>query len=287
MELHDPDDLASLPAELPALLELVRQRVGVDFRDHRRDILVKGVRSRLAATGAADLDGYRQILERDPAETERLVEALVLPVSSFFRERDVFEALANSVLPEQRLRARGAPVRVWAAGVATGEEAWSLAMLLATARDGAAGQRMELLATDIDERSLSVARLGRYPARVAAEVPESLRARFLRPHGFDDVVVADELRGLVTFARHDLLGATLAPAEAVVASFQMIVLRNVLLYFDPRLREKAFERLSAVIKPGGALVLGGFESIPAPADSRFHPYPGVPEALRIFQSSGD
>jgi two-component system CheB/CheR fusion protein len=282
MELHDPDDLASLPA----LLTVVRQRAGVDFRDHRRDILVKGVRRRVAATGAADLEAYHQILEREPGEIERLVEALVQPVSSFFRERDVFDALANAVLPEQRLRARGAAVRVWAAGVATGEEAWSLAMLLAVSRQVTPGQMLELLATDVDERSLAAARLGRYPARAAADVPSGLRARYLRSQG-PEVVVADELRDLVTFARHDLMGTTLAPVEAVVASFQVIVLRNVLLYFDPRLRQKTFERLAAVIKPGGALVLGGFESIPEEAASKFHPYPGLPETLRIFQSSGD
>jgi two-component system CheB/CheR fusion protein len=280
MAQQDPDDLAGLPA----LLAAIRQHAGVDFRDHRRETLIKGVRRRLAARGAVDLPAYMNLLTRDPDELERLVEALVLPVSSFFREREVFEALLTTVLPEQQLRARGAPVRVWAAGVAGGEEAWTLAMVLALSRERAPAQEISLLATDVDERSLAVARRGQYPARAGGDIPAHLRARFVQDRGAA-FVVSDELRGLVTFARHDLMGATLAPPEAVVASFQIVVVRNVLLYFDERLRQKTLERLSAVIKPGGALVLGGFESIAGAAITRFHPYPGTPEALRIYQSS--
>ena len=280
MVVEDPDDLAFLPA----LMAVVRQRIAIDFRDHRRDVLIKGVRSRLAAHGASSFDDYLRVLERDPDEIERLVEALVLPVSSFFRERDVFDALLTTVLPEQQLRARGAPLRVWAAGVATGEEAWTLAMLLALCRERLPGQTMSLLASDVDERSLAVARAGRYPLRAANDVPAPLRAQFLRPQGAE-IVMREDLYDLVTFARHDLMGTTLAPAEAVVASFHVIVVRNVLLYFDARLRQKTIERLSAVIKPGGALVLGGFESIPEAVAGKFHPYPGIRESLRIFQSS--
>jgi two-component system CheB/CheR fusion protein len=280
MVVEDPDDVAFLPA----LLTVVRQRIAIDFRDHRRDILIKGVRSRLAAHGAASFDDYLRVLERDPDEIERLVESLVLPVSSFFRERDVFDALLAVVLPDQQLRVRGAPLRVWAAGVATGEEAWSLAMLLVLWRERVPAQAVSLLASDVDERSLAVARAGRYPARAASDVPAPLRAQFLRTQGHE-IVVREELRELVTFARHDLMGTTLAPAEAVVASFHVIVVRNVLLYFDARLRQKTIERLSAVIKPGGALVLGGFESIPDEVAGKFHCYPGTPESLRIFQSS--
>jgi two-component system, chemotaxis family, CheB/CheR fusion protein len=288
MDLEDPDDLTAPTGQgsalWAALFALIRQRAGVDFRDHRRNVLVKGLRSRMAATRSVDLEGYLRTLAKDADEIDRLVEALVLRVSSFFREREVFEAIGRVVLPDQRLRARGAPVRLWAAGVATGQEAWSLAMLLAQMRDTAPQQVLTLLATDVDEGSLAVAREGRYPAGMAAEVPPDLRARFLRAQG-TEVVVTDDLRELVTFTRHDLMGTTLAPAEAVLASFHVIVVRNVLLYFDQRLREKAFERLSAVIKPGGALVLGGFESIPDSAQGKFHPYPDVPENLQIFQSS--
>lgn len=288
MELEDRDDLEGLaeqwPAHWSALLQLIRERAGVDFRDHRRDVLVKGLHSRLAAAGAVDLEAYLKIVATDPGEIDRLVEALVLRVSSFFRERAVFDAIAAVVLPEQRLRARGAPLRVWAAGVSTGQEAWSLAMLLAKLRETAPHQVVSLLASDVDEGSLAVARLGRYPASAAADVPPNWRERFLRTRG-DQVVVADELRDLVTFTRHDLMGTSLAPVEAVLASFQVIVVRNVLLYFELRLREKAFERLAAVIKPGGALVLGGYESVPEAALAKFHPYPGVANHLQIFQSS--
>jgi chemotaxis methyl-accepting protein methylase len=282
MEGDDPSVLAALPT----VLTMVRERAGVDFRDHCRDILVRGMRNRLVATGAGDVAVYQRLLERDPDEIDRLVEALVLRVSSFFREPEVFAAIGAVVLPEQRLLSRGAPLRLWAAGVATGQEAWSLAMLLEHGQSDAPQQAVSLLASDVDEGALAVARAGRYPASAAEAVPADLAQRFLRRQG-DEIVVADELRNLVTFARHDLVGPALAPVEAVVASFHVIVVRNVLLYFDARLRVKTIERLSAVIKPGGALVLGGFEAIPEGAGAKFHPYPGVPEALRIFQLSVD
>jgi two-component system, chemotaxis family, CheB/CheR fusion protein len=270
-------------AAVEHLLELVARRRGVDFRDHRRAAIERGIAARLRANGISEIAEYADRLAHDDAETDRLIEALVVPVSSFFRDREVFDALEKSVIPDQLARTAG-PLRTWVAGVATGEEAWSWAMLMAWCREMLGGPPIEVLGTDVDERSLAVARAGRYPAASANEVPQRFRSRFLDPGG-DAMVVPHELRNHVHFAQHDLVGPVLAPPEAILASFQIISFRNVLIYLDQRLRRKALERLRAILKPEGVLVLGLVETLPADLEASFVPYPGTEAPLHIFKRS--
>jgi two-component system, chemotaxis family, CheB/CheR fusion protein len=276
-EAEDRDDARAYEA----ILTLVRQRRGVDFRDQRSDLVLRGIARRMTDLGLTRTGHYVERLARDDDEVTRLAQALVVPVSSFFRDAEVWQGLAAGVLPEQAAHAHGT-LRVWAVGIATGEEVWTLAMLLAAEREARPGLRVELLASDVDERSLAHASAGQYPQAAAVQVPEALRERYLRQRD-GKLVVGDDLRALVTFARHDLMGPTLAPPEAIIVSFGMIVARNVLLYFDERLRRKALERLHAVLRPGGALVLGSVESVPPALQTKFRPYPGIPEALHVFQ----
>ncbi len=264
-----------------ALLDLVASRRGVDFRDHRRTAIERGVDARLKATGVPDISRYIELLAREPSEIERLIESFVVPVSSFFRDREVFDALETSVIPDQLARTAG-PLRTWVAGAATGEEAWSWAMLLCWCRDMFGGPPVEVLGSDLDERSLALARAGRYPAASAADIPRRFNARFVTPDG-DDVVIANGLRGCVRFGNHDLNGPALAPREAILASFQIISLRNVLIYLDEPLRRRVLERLHSILKPEGVLVLGTVETLPVALRANFISYPGTPAALHIFQ----
>jgi two-component system CheB/CheR fusion protein len=269
-----------------AILALVRERLGVDFRDQRAEVVLRGISRRLAAlsllSGPAPGAAYLSRLRSDDGEVSRLAEALVVPVSAFFRDPEVWRSLETVVLPDQASLERGNLLRVWAAGIATGEEAWTLAMLLSALREAHPTSRVELLATDVDERSLAHAQKGHYPAAVAQVVPPQFQ-RFLLPNPGGGVAVSGQLRPLLTFARHDLMGPTLAPPEAIIASFSLVVARNILLYFDERLRTKALARLHGVIRSGGALVLGSVETMPAELASKFRPYPGLPETLHVFR----
>ena len=268
----------------PILAEVALRR-GIDFRDYRPDSLLRGVRARMAERGAADLEDYRRSLE-DEAEINRLIEAMVVPWSRFFRDPPVFQALAERVLPSlvfNHLERR--PLRTWCVGAATGEEAWTVAMLLAEACDTPGGPSWELMATDIDRRTLAAAEAGNYPLVSVDSVPERYARRHLTIEG-TRAQVAPALRSRVRFVFHDLLGPTLAPAAAIVAAFDLVLVRNVLIYFDRRLQEKALARLAAVLPAGGALVLGEVETLPDPVASAFEPFPGVDPCLRIFVAKG-
>jgi two-component system CheB/CheR fusion protein len=259
------------------VLTLLASRRGVDFRDYRDEALERGLRGRLAALDCRALADYRRRLEEDPGEVDRLLRSLVVPYTGFFRDPAVFEALRQEVLPP--LFARGPMVRAFCVGVASGEEAWTMAMLLA---DAGGDRPFEVIATDLDDDALEVARRARYRPEALAAIPPSFRARFV-----EGEEIAPSLRGRARFARHDLMGRVLAPAEAVLASFGLVLARNVLIYFDRRLQRKALDRLAAVLEPGGALVLGDSESLPLDFGGLLEHHPRVAPHLRIYQRGRD
>jgi two-component system CheB/CheR fusion protein len=266
------------------LLALLARRRGVDFRDHRRAIIARGIAARLKASGLADLEQYAAWVDRDDAEADRLIAALVVPVSSFFRDPQVFEALETRVIPEQLARTAG-PVRTWVVGAATGEEAWSWALLLAWCRERHGGPPVDVLGSDVNGGALAVARTGRYPAAASAAVADRFKKHLDGASG-DEIVMPEGLRRRVLFAQHDLMGPRVAPVEAILASFQIVSFRNVLIYLNQRLRRKALERLGSVLKPEGVLVLGTVETLSPDLEGRFVPYPGTEPSLRIYRRVG-
>ena len=261
----------ALPLE--PLLTLLAAR-GHDFRDYRHDVIERRVRERMDALRLRDLGAYLGRVAGDPDELPRLIDALLIATSAFFRDPEVFRILAEAIVP--RLGAGGA-LRAWVAGAATGEEAWTLAMILA---DHGPPEH-EIIASDVSVRALEAARRGAYPAARADEVPARYRTRHLIEGG-EEVRVGEALRARVTFCHHDLLGPRLAPAEAVLARFDLVLCRNVLIYLDGRLQERLCARLVAALGPGGVLVLGPFESLPGALERRVVPVRGVPADLRVF-----
>ena len=259
------------------LHELLQQR-GIDLRDYRSESVEHGVQSRMQATSSASGAAYVNVLRSAPDEWEHLLAAVVVRVTSFFRDEALFAALQERVLPRLFTSLASSSLRAWVVGCATGEEAWSLAMSLA---ELAHERPFEVLGSDLDVSALPVARAAHYSDASLAAVPASLRARY-----FDDddsgARVNDTLRAHVTFAQHDLLGARPAPSAAVVASFPLVLCRNVLIYFDRRLQEIALQRLASVVEPAGVLVLGPVESLPPALEAQFVAEPGL-ESLRVFR----
>ena len=202
------------------------------------------VRERAAVLGVSD-EEYVTRAAADAVELDRLIELLRVGETRFFRHRAQLAALAERVMPALR-----SPVAAWSAGCASGEEAWTLAMLLAER-----GLGFDVWATDLSATALARARQGRYAAaRVEADVPPALRARYFRRIGDDDVI-NDRLRAHVRFDAHNLLAATGG------RELDLILCRNVLIYFDEARRAEAVARLVRALKPGGWLVVGYSEAL--------------------------
>lgn len=252
---------------------------GHDLREYLRGGLAKRLDEYLGGAPGGEPAAYLARLEADPGERARVVDALLVSSSQFFRHVELFHALRDGGVA--RL-ARDGALRVWVAGAATGEEAWSVAMVLAEA-EARGGPSWEVIASDLNEAALAVARVGRYSRAAAARIPADLRAEYTVADG-DTVAIADSLRGRVVFARHDLLGPSLAPAEAVLARFELVLCCNVLIYLEHHLQVRVLERLLRTLAPGAALALGVHER-PAPElAGRLRRFPGLSQPVPLFGS---
>lgn len=229
---------------------------------------------RMRACGTLTYASYAAHLDAHPAEWAKLLDALTINVTHFFRNADVYATLAERVVPAILRSVRGS-IKVWSAGCATGEEPWSLAMLFHTAAmdTGAedALRRVRIVATDIDARALAAAERGVYGASSLREMPSAMRARYLST---DPPQVPDVLRPLVRFQRHDLL---LDPPPA--GPFHLIVCRNVLIYLERPAQVAVLSRFHEVLSPEGLLVLGKSETMLGAPRQRFAP---LQPATRIY-----
>lgn len=260
-------DNASCPTVEDILDELQAQR-SLDFHLYRRTTIERRLSQRLAAVRAADFAAYLRLLRQDAGEVDRLVAHLTLKVTSFFRNPQVFTLLRSDVLPS--LLATGSPIAVWSAGCATGEEVYSVAMDLADLADGRQDAKVDIVGTDVDQGALTAARAGRYAATAVTEMPGGFLERWftMQPTDRGDFyIVSDALRRGVEFAWHNLVDAEGPPAPYSEA-FDLILCRNVLIYFERPLQERVIALVFEALRPGGYLVLGEAESLPSNIERR-------------------
>lgn len=256
---------------------------GHDFREYAIEVLRARLADHLLDRREPDLAAYVARLSEDAGERARLVQTLATSTSGFFRYVELFHVLREQVIGQ--LGARGGTVRAWVAGVATGEEAWSLAMLLAEAR-ARGGPPWEIVASDLNPRALAIAARGRYPLDAATDIPADLRAEYTRT--VDGALEPDPaLRPHVRFEQHDLLGPSLAPAAAVLARFDLVLCCNVLIYLARHLQVRLVDRLLAVLAPEGALALGPHERPPAELSWRLRPRRGLAQPVQLFERGDD
>lgn len=199
---------------------------------------------------------YLQLLAQRPEEVEALFQQLLVSVTCFFRDTEAFASIEKRIIPElMKTRTPGEPLRVWVAGCATGEEAYSLAMLILEAfQEAKMRPQVQIFATDIDREALTVARRGRYPQDIAASVSkERLKRFFVREAG--GYRVKDELRGSVRFAEHDII------RDAPFGGMHLISCRNVMIYLERIMQGRVYEIFHYALKPEAYLWLGPSESI--------------------------
>ncbi|HNV73911.1 MAG TPA: protein-glutamate O-methyltransferase [Gemmatimonadaceae bacterium] len=237
--------------------ELVGRISGIQLPPGKESLVRSRLAKRLRALGLASVTEYLEIVEREPsrAELAEMVDVLTTNKTSFFREVDHFRLLESTVLPA--LGGKGAPIRIWSAGCSSGEEPYTVAMV---AREtlGAAASRVRILATDISARVLARAREGLYDADTLDDVPPALRRTHFEPvaNATDRLRVAPATRDLVQFARLNLMGDW-----PMKGPFDVILCRNVMIYFDKPTQERLVSRYASLLAPGGYLFVGHSESL--------------------------
>jgi two-component system, chemotaxis family, CheB/CheR fusion protein len=251
-----PEEAAESRA-LHRLFDLVREQSGIDFSAYKMPTVMRRLQRRMVATGQRKVADYVRYVQRNADEYERLIGNLLIKVTDFFRDADLFEHLRVQVLPEliDDARARGQELRLWSAGCATGEEAYSLAMLVAELLGNELEQfKVRVFATDLDSNAISFARRGVYPTSAIAHLPPDLVERhFVQLDG--DFEIKKRVRTLAVFGQHDL------GQRAPFPRIDLCLCRNVLIYFSTELQRRALHLFAFALREGGYLALGKAETI--------------------------
>ena len=272
-EAESPD--AGTLDALRSIVTLLRARTRQDFRHYRKSMILRRIQRRMALQHIETIEKYGERLRRNTPELAALRRDLLISVTTFFREPEAFAVLAAQVLPNliRRASAEG-PVRVWVPACSTGEEAYSIAMLLIEQfRAARKKPSLQIFATDVDEDSIEIARRGAYPDSIAAAVSPAQRQRFFiksEPHHFQ---VGKQLREAVLFAPQNLL------SDPPFSKIDLISCRNALIYLEPDVQAKVISLLHYALTDRGYLMLGPAESL-GPAADLFEP---VSRKWRIYR----
>ena len=263
------------PEMLDDILSLLFARTGHDFRHYKQPTILRRLERRMQLRSMPNMAAYYQLLQQDLHEPASLLQDLLIGATNFFRDRDAFTVLEQTILPRIfHDKEPGGPVRAWVTACSTGEEAYSLAMLLAEHTEVIAGApAMQIFATDIDERAIALARAGRYPDAIAADVPAARLARYFVLED-DHFEVRRLLRDRILFAQHDLLH------DPAFSNLDLITCRNVLIYLNREVHRHVLEIFHSALNPGGYLFLGTAES----ADLAPDLFVAVNSRYRLYQA---
>lgn len=259
-------DAGEAPSTLVPILDYLVEKRGFDFTGYHPDMLARRISKRLFATGCKDFTAYLARLNRDADEVDQLVEVLTIHVSRFFRDALTFELIAERILPALiREKAIGDPasLRIWSAGCARGEEPYSVAILLHELQEKEAHPiTFHFFATDIDAGALQDARRACYPLTSVEEIRHRLLMKYFTPEGAMFRLIP-EIKDKVLFSLYDMLDKKhRAPPESVFGGFDLVLCRNLLIYFNPEYQVRIFEKLYHALATDGYLVLGEAETPP-------------------------
>jgi two-component system, chemotaxis family, CheB/CheR fusion protein len=277
MRLLGADSSSAQAQPLDGILERLVASSGIDFREYKPTTVLRRIERRMQVLRAASLADYHERLAGSLDEQSLLRRELLIPVTRFFRDTEAFDQLAEQVIPD--LVNNGnllEPIRVWVACCATGEEAYTIAILFAEAFQRLGRSRpVKIFATDVEQQYLDHAAAGAYPDTIAAEVSARRLEQFFfeRQGGF---VVRPEVRQMVIFARHNLVG------DPPFTRMDLVTCRNALIYFQPVAQERALRRLQYALVPGGHLMLGPSESLGV-MHRDFHALPGRYKVYRLLR----
>lgn len=249
---------ALVPTYLHSIFRLLQERTRHDFSLYKQSTLHRRIERRMAIHGIATLAQYTDLLRQSPQESDLLFKELLIGVTSFFRDPAVWQYLAEVALPQ--LIARRGPhgkLRAWSIGCSTGEEAYSLAMVFTEALQRSQhshSHSLQIFASDLSPDAIARARRGRYPASIATDVSAERLARFFTAHE-NHFQINQNIRDMVLFAQHDVV------LDPPFTKLDLIVCRNLLIYFDATLQRKLIPLFRYSLLPSGLLLLGTSETV--------------------------
>ena len=239
---------------LDGVLAYLQRSRGFDFTPYKRPSLLRRIEQRMRAVGLARADAYFERLRSDPEEAAALINAIFVNVTAFYRDASMWEVLETKVLPALAPLSAAAPIRIWSAGCASGEEPFTAAMLLAEWLGADAfHERVTIFATDVDRDALTQARRALFTTRQLDAVPAPLREKYFTRCGDGLYAFDRDLRRSVVFRPHDVIN------EAPIPQIDLLLCRNTLMYFNWDAQRRTIGRLEAALNSGGVLVLGPAE----------------------------
>ena len=254
---------------LDVLLKHLESTIGLNFKQYKINYLRRRIGVRMRATGCGDYLQYRQYIKNNPDESRKLINDLTINVTEFFRDPDVYEAIRRRIMPEiisYKKENRINSLRAWSAGCATGEEPYSLCILMLEAlkKEGGAGQWVvRITATDLDDKAVQSAKIGRY---AEAKVLSGIQLDDYFFKGKEEYLVREEVKRPVRFLIMDIM------KKPPLRHLDLIVCRNVLIYFAKGKQHRILEIFNRCLRKGGFLVLGKSEAILGAGESGFVPY---------------
>ncbi len=261
---------------LSDLLNILNQHCNVDFSGYKLGTLVRRIRRRILATGQRDLSSYLAWVKEHAQELDLLSRDMLISVTAFFRDKEAFRALQDIAEAICHTKSPSEEIRIWIAGCASGEEAYSVAIVLTEVlKDRASTQPIQIFATDIDDDALNVARRGVYPAAALKTLPDALKEKYFQPIK-QNLEVNKRLRDMIIFARHNLVD------DPPFLRLDLVACRNVLIYFDNALQSRVLQRFHFALSDPGFLFLGRSESV-SHAEQLFNP---INRKERLFRKTG-
>ena len=255
-DVEQTDESPEVAVELEPLLVYLKQSRGFDFTAYKRASLMRRVLVRMQTVGMGSFADYLDYLQVDSSEFTRLFNTILINVTSFFRDPQAWEFVASDIIPRLlKGTGAGAPIRVWSAGCASGEEVYTTAMLLAEALGREQfRKRVKIYGTDVDEEALSEARQAVYDRRRVEDVPADLLQKYFDRQD-DRFVFNNDLRRSVIFGRHDL------NQDAPISRINLLTCRNCLMYFNAEAQARILGRFRFALIEGGILFLGKSETL--------------------------
>lgn len=277
-----PPTLSSVDEEMlngmRKLTGLLKRHTGLDLGAYKQQSVVRRIERRMSICQIADFDQYVSYLRKTPTECDLLAKDMLISVTRFFRDAEAFEKLKETILPRIVNESRGRPIRCWVPGCATGEEVYSIAILLEEALQeaGIVDPVVKIFATDLDRKSLDIAGQGLYPSSIAEEIPPPLLEKYFNRRG-DHYEITRSIRERIIFAKHNVL------KDPPFTRMDLVSCRNLLIYLQPAAQQCVLSILHFSLRPGGILMLGLSEALGDLHDG----FASIDAKQHIFSKKGD